>query len=242
MSLPGHATGSPAGLAAGAPATLAGTPEAPLVRRLGSVPYEQTLERMRELTRNRTADTRDELWLLEHPAVYTTGQAGREAHFPRSTPPGSAGTIPLVRTDRGGQVTYHGPGQVVAYVLVDLARRGLKVRAMVSLLEQAVIDTLAGYNLDAVRRSGAPGVYVGDAKVAALGLRVRGGACYHGVSLNVDMDLAPFLDIDPCGYPGMPVTQLADLGVRVTPAEAAGHLAAQVMKQLAGSTAASSPT
>ena len=242
MSLPGHATDSLAGLAAGAPAPLAGPPEAPLVRCLGIVPYEQTLERMRELTRNRTVNTRDELWLLEHPAVYTTGQAGREAHFPRSTPPGGAGAIPLVRTDRGGQVTYHGPGQVVAYVLIDLARRGLKVRAMVSLIEQAVIDTLAGYNLEAVRRSGAPGVYVGDAKVAALGLRVRGGACYHGVSLNVDMDLAPFLDIDPCGYPGMPVTQLADLGVRVTSADAAGHLAAQVMKQLAGSTIATSPT
>jgi lipoyl(octanoyl) transferase len=237
VSLPGHATGSLAGLAAGAPATLAGTPEAPLVRRLGSVPYEQTLERMRELTRSRTADTRDELWLLEHPAVYTTGQAGREAHFPRSH-----GGIPLVHTDRGGQVTYHGPGQVVAYVLVDLARRGLKVRAMVSLLEQAVIDTLAGYNLDAVRHSGAPGVYVGDAKVAALGLRVRGGACYHGVSLNVDMDLAPFLDIDPCGYPGMRVTQLADLGVRITPAEAGEDLAAQIMRHLAGSTEAPSTT
>jgi lipoyl(octanoyl) transferase len=181
--------------------------DSPVIKRLGLVDYRSTYAAMRRLTDERTAATADELWALEHPPTYTVGLAGREAHFPR----GSA--IPLERVDRGGQITYHGPGQAIVYVLVDLSRRGLTVRTMVTLIEQAVIDTLAAHGVRAVRRSGAPGVYVGAAKIAALGLRVRRGCCYHGVALNVNMDLAPFSAIDPCGYPGLAVTQTSGFGI-----------------------------
>jgi lipoyl(octanoyl) transferase len=181
---------------------------APLAaRRLGLVDYAPTYEAMRTFTAARDAETPDELWLLEHPPVYTLGQAGRPEHLLRDN------GIPVLRVDRGGQVTYHGPGQVVAYALLDLRRRGLTVKGLVCRLEQAVIDLLAAHGVEGARRAGAPGIYVGGAKIAALGLRVRGGCTYHGLALNVAMDLAPFRDIDPCGYAGLAVTQLADLGV-----------------------------
>jgi lipoyl(octanoyl) transferase len=171
------------------------------IKRLGRVQYLDTLEAMREFTANRSEETRDELWLLEHPPVYTLGQGAE--HEPL------ANGIPLVKADRGGDITYHGPGQLVVYTLVDLARRGIKVKQFVTLLEQAVIDLLGRGE----RRAGAPGVYVSGTKIAALGIRVRQGRAYHGLSLNVDMDLSPFCAIDPCGYPGLAVTQTKDLGM-----------------------------
>ncbi|AUN96501.1 octanoyltransferase [Pseudazoarcus pumilus] len=181
-----------------------------LVKRPGRVEYAAAWEAMRAFTATRTPDTLDEIWLVEHPPVYTLGQAGRAEHLLRES------DIPLLKTDRGGQITYHGPGQLVAYVLIDLARRGLKVRQLVSIMEQALIDCLAEYGIAAERRAGAPGVYVGEAKIAALGLRVRQGRSYHGLALNVDMDLAPFAWINPCGYEGLVTTQLADFGVHET--------------------------
>lgn len=163
---------------------------------------------MREFTLARDNSTRDELWLLEHPPVYTAGIAAKTEHWPRFE-----NGIPVERIDRGGQITYHGPGQLIAYLLLDLRRRGLSVRSLVRLMEQAVIEVLAGYGITAHGRPEAPGVYVGDAKIAALGLRVRNGCCYHGLALNVDVDLAPFQAINPCGYPGLQVIRTADLGI-----------------------------
>jgi lipoyl(octanoyl) transferase len=163
---------------------------------------------MRDFTLARTTSTPDEFWQVEHPPVYTTGVAAKPEHLPRID-----NGIPVIKTDRGGQITYHGPGQIVIYTLLDLRRRNLGVRALVRRLERAVIELLSAYGIDANAREDAPGVYVGGAKVAALGLRVRNGCCYHGLSLNVDMDLTPFGAIDPCGYPGLEVTQLRDLGV-----------------------------
>ncbi len=183
-------------------------PEA-IVRQLGRVEYEPTWRAMQAFTARRTADTPDELWLLEHPPVYTLGQAGKVEHLIAAT------DIPVVPIDRGGQITYHGPGQVVAYVLVDLRRRGFGIRELVGRMEQAVIGLLATQGVAAERLAGAPGVYVGGAKIAALGLRVRHGCTYHGLALNVDMDLAPFAAINPCGYPGMAVTQCRNLGVNL---------------------------
>lgn len=193
-----------------------------IVRRPGRVPYEPTWRAMQDFTTQRDASTPDELWLVEHPPVYTLGQAGKAEHLLHVT------DIPLVKIDRGGQITYHGPGQVVGYLLLDLHRRGLKVREMVNLLEQALIDCIADYGLDARRKDGAPGVYIDGAKVAALGLRVRNGCSYHGLSLNVDMDLTPFTWINPCGYSGLQTIQLKDFGVTEGPEEVAtrllGHL------------------
>ena len=162
---------------------------------------------MQEFTRARTPDTPDQLWLVEHPSVFTLGLAGRPEHVL------NAGDIPVVKSDRGGQVTFHGPGQVVAYPLVDLKRAGYGIREMVRRLEQSVIDLLASYRIAAERRDGMPGVYVAGAKIAAVGLRVSRGCTYHGISLNTDLDLAPFSRIDPCGYPGLASTRLADHGV-----------------------------
>jgi lipoyl(octanoyl) transferase len=175
------------------------------VVQLGLSPYESTLNAMREFTSKRDAQTADELWLLEHPPVYTLGLAANAAHGPKI----DAG-IPVVQVERGGEVTYHGPGQVVLYTLVDLARRGVKVKQFVAMLEQSVIDLLGSR---AERKPGAPGIYVGGAKVAALGIRVSRGCAFHGLALNVDMDLAPFDAIDPCGDPGLKVTQTRDLGI-----------------------------
>lgn len=193
-----------------------------IVRRPGRVPYEPTWRAMQDFTTQRDSSTPDELWLVEHPPVYTLGQAGKAEHLLHVT------DIPLVKIDRGGQITYHGPGQVVGYLLLDLHRRSLKVREMVNLLEQALIDCIADYGLDARRKDGAPGVYIDDAKVAALGLRVKNGCSYHGLSLNVDMDLTPFTWINPCGYSGLQTIQLKDFGVTEGPDEVAtrllGHL------------------
>jgi lipoyl(octanoyl) transferase len=197
-----------------------------VLRRLGVAEYAPTYEAMQRFTAGRTPDTPDELWIVQHPPVYTVGQAGRPEHFPRDS------RIPLVRIDRGGQITYHGPGQAIVYTLLDLSRRGLKVRDLVCRLEQAVIDLLASYNVSAERRAGAPGVYVRGAKVAALGLRVRRGCSYHGAALNVDMDLAPFAAIDPCGYPGLAVTQCRDLGIGASAEELGDNLAARIAARI----------
>jgi len=172
-----------------------------VVKRLGLVEYVPTWQAMRTFSAGRADATPDELWLLEHPPVYTVGQG--------ASLPQTGNAIPVVKTDRGGDITYHGPGQAVIYTLVDLARRAIKVKRFVWLLEQAVIDLLGGR---AERKPGAPGVYVDGAKIAALGIRVVRGRAYHGLALNVDMDLAPFAAIDPCGYPGLRVTQMKDLG------------------------------
>jgi len=192
-----------------------------VIKRLGRLDYAAAADAMRRFTRERDDGTPDELWLLEHPPVYTLGQG--------AAPVSVANGIPVVQSDRGGEVTYHGPGQVVLYTLVDLARRGIKVKAFVCLLEQAVID-LIGQRAE--RRPGAPGVYVDGAKVAALGIRVMRGRAYHGLSLNVDMDLAPFSAIDPCGYPGLRVTQTRNLGIPATPAELGERLATLVTRHL----------
>ena len=176
------------------------------VRWLGRVDYETTWRAMRDFTATRTITTPDELWLLEHPPVYTMGLKGH------ARAPASLHGIPVVRSDRGGDMTYHGPGQLIVYLLLDLARSGLGVKQLVNLMEQAVIDLLADNDIEAQRYTGAPGVYVNDQKIAALGLRVRGNRCYHGLALNVDMDCTPFAHIDPCGMPGLGVTQFAGLG------------------------------
>ncbi|MCY4130141.1 MAG: lipoyl(octanoyl) transferase LipB [Gammaproteobacteria bacterium] len=175
------------------------------VRDLGETDYLQTWERMREFTATRTEKTEDELWLTEHPPVFTLGQAGKQEHLFLEP------DIPVVHTDRGGQITYHGPGQVVGYTLVDLKRARVSVHDFVCLLEQAMIDTVGEFGVRATRLSGHPGIYVAGRKIGSLGLRVRRACSYHGISLNVDMDLGPFNSIDPCGIPGMTVTQLIDL-------------------------------
>ena len=198
-----------------------------LIRRLGRRDYEPVWQAMQAFTAERDEQTDDELWLVEHPPVYTLGQAGKPEHLLHDI------GIPIVKIDRGGQITYHGPGQVVVYILLDLHRRKIKVRELVSHIEQAVIDLLAEYHVTAERRDGAPGVYVGPAKVAALGLRIRNGRSYHGVSLNVDMDLAPFAAINPCGYPGLQVVQTRDLGLPLTLESAGEQLCQHLLRQLA---------
>jgi lipoyl(octanoyl) transferase len=192
-----------------------------VVKRLGRVEYLPTWQAMRAFTRERDESTPDELWLLEHAPVYTVGQG-----TPLSRP---ANAIPVLKTDRGGDITYHGPGQLVLYTLVDLARRSIKVKRFVWLLEQCVVDLLGPR---AVRRPGAPGIYVDGAKIAALGIRVSRGRAYHGLALNVDMDLTPFAAIDPCGYPGLLVTQVKDLGMRKSLEQVSTDLAANLMSRL----------
>ena len=177
-----------------------------LVRDLGRRAYEPVWRAMQAFTDARDDDTPDELWLVEHDPVFTLGQAGKPEHVL------APGDIPVVQVDRGGQVTYHGPGQIVAYPLLDLRRLKLGVREYVCRIEQAVIDTMGEWNIEACRRAGAPGVYVGDAKVAALGIRVRRGCCFHGLAFNIAMDLEPFARINPCGYAGLRVVAMADLG------------------------------
>jgi len=202
-----------------AAATQPSVAEPLVVRRLGLVPYWPTWAAMREFTATRTAQTADELWLLEHPPVYTAGIAGKPEHWPRID-----NGIPVVRVDRGGQITYHGPGQLVAYLLLDMRRRGISVRPLVRQMEQAVINLLADYGISAQGRADAPGVYVGSAKIAALGLRVRNGCCYHGLALNVDVALEPFSAINPCGYPGLEVTRTRDLGITDSRAQLGARL------------------
>jgi lipoyl(octanoyl) transferase len=192
-----------------------------VVKRLGRVEYSSTWVAMRAFTKARDESTPDELWLLEHPPVYTVGQG--------APLPGPGNAIPVLKTDRGGDVTYHGPGQAVIYTLVDLARRSIKVKGFVWLLEQTVIDLLGGR---AERRPGAPGVYVDGAKIAALGIRVVRGRAYHGLALNVDMDLSPFAAIDPCGYPGLRVTQMRELGFTDSAETAASRLSRLLLEKL----------
>jgi lipoyl(octanoyl) transferase len=197
------------------------------VRQLGVVAYTDTWHAMRSFTEARTPQTRDEVWLVQHAPIYTVGVAGRSEHLPRT----DVG-ISVLKVDRGGQVTYHGPGQAIAYVLVDLRRRGLSVRELVRRLELGVLDLLAGYGVHGDRRVGAPGVYVAGAKIAALGLRIRKGCSYHGVSLNVDADLTPFHHIDPCGYPGLAVTRTADLGITDSVERVGERLARALIRQI----------
>jgi lipoyl(octanoyl) transferase len=199
-----------------------------LLRELGLVDYEPTLQTMREFTDARDADSPDQLWLLQHPRVFTQGMAGKAEHVL------APGDIPVIQVDRGGQVTYHGPGQWVLYLLVDLRRHHLGVRDLVDLIERSIVLLLAGYGIDAASRREAPGVYVAGQKIAALGLRVRRGCSYHGLSLNVDMDLEPFQRINPCGYQGMQVTSMAALlpGTRLDMDEVGRRLLAVVADQL----------
>ena len=197
-----------------------------IVRTLGVTAYETTWRAMQRFTDARAAGTEDELWLTEHPPVYTLGLAGRRGHVLRDN------DIPLVAVDRGGQVTYHGPGQLVAYTLVDLRRARMTIRDMVRRLEGAVIEWLSTHGIAANGKVDAPGVYVDGAKIAALGLRVRRHSTYHGLAVNVAMNLAPFNDIDPCGYPGQRVTQLADLGVTRTVSQSGEELAPHLLARL----------
>ena len=202
-----------------------------IIRRLGRAEYLPTLEAMRAFTVARGSDSPDELWLVEHPPVYTLGLAGKREHLLRET------DIPVVQTDRGGQVTYHGPGQVVIYLLIDLRRHDLKVRELVHAIEAAVIDTLAAYNLAGERKGGAPGIYIAGpselAKIAALGLKIKNGCSYHGVSLNVNMDLTPFSWINPCGYAGLRTIDLATLGVAAETETVATRLAHALIDRIA---------
>lgn len=202
----------------------------PLVRRLGPTEYEPTWRAMREFTASRREQTPDEIWLTEHPPIYTLGLAGRREHLRRDN------GIEAIKVDRGGQVTYHGPGQLVVYTLLDLARAGLGIRDTVRRFEQAVIRWLGALGIVAYAKPGAPGVYTvqggAEAKIAALGLKVSRGCTYHGLSVNVAMDLAPFSDIDPCGYPGLAVTQLRDLGVVSTVDEAGSGLAPRLAQSI----------
>jgi lipoyl(octanoyl) transferase len=191
----------------------------PALKFLGLVEYEPAWQAMKDFTAARNADTRDEIWLLQHHPVYTQGLAGKPEHLLRSS------DIPVIKIDRGGQITYHGPGQIIAYLLLDMRRWKLSVRDLVRLMEQAVIDLLALHGVNAQGREDAPGVYVNGAKIASLGLKIKNGRCYHGVSFNADMDLAPFTRINPCGYAGLRVTQARDAGITTPLAELEQQLA-----------------
>lgn len=204
-----------------------------ILRRMGLCDYTQTWAQMRAFTDQRTSETPDQLWALQHPPVFTQGQAGKPEHLL------AAGNIPVVQSDRGGQITYHGPGQLVMYVMVDLHRRGYGIRSLVTRIEGAIVTTLAGYGVTAYADPDAPGVYVDDAgglpgraKIGSLGLRVRRGCTFHGLALNVDMDMEPFLHINPCGYIGQRMTQLADLGCTRSVDDVATDLAAQLQHAL----------
>ena len=198
-----------------------------VVRNLGLADYLPTLEAMRRFTAERNEQTPDEIWLLQHPRVFTQGQAGKPEHLL------APGDIPVIQVERGGQVTYHGPGQLVAYLLLDLRRRKLGVRELVTAMELALVDVLASYGIEAAPKADAPGVYVNGEKIASLGLRVRNGCSFHGLALNVDMDMAPFLRINPCGYSGLKMVQLRDL-VEAPPAldEVAQHLERTLRERL----------
>ncbi|VAW55699.1 Octanoate-[acyl-carrier-protein]-protein-N-octanoyltransferase [hydrothermal vent metagenome] len=187
-------------------------------RHLGEVEYHQAWQQMQDFTDSRQFDTEDELWFLQHPSVYTLGKNGKIEHVLNS-----AG-IPVVNSDRGGQVTYHGPGQVVVYTLLDLNRLKIGVRDLVTLIEQTIIELLVSYDIDADAKREAPGVYVNDAKIAALGLRVQKGCSFHGLALNVDMDMEPFSRINPCGYEGLEVTQIKDFVKDISVADVVDNL------------------
>ena len=206
---------------------------APLIRELGRVDYTPTFEQMQALTVARDVNSPDEFWLLEHPPVFTLGQAGLESHLLHAT------SVPLVHTDRGGQITYHGPGQVVIYMLLDLKRRGMMIKEWVRRIEEAIILTLGDYGLQTERHEGAPGIYISNdgtqthagAKIAALGLKVKNGCTYHGLSLNVAMDLSPFLQINPCGYAGLETVDMRTMGVDAAQDEVARVLANYLTEQ-----------
>ncbi len=197
-----------------------------IIRHLGQADYESTWQRMQQFTATRNDSTTDELWWLEHPSVFTVGLNGKPEHLLNT------GDIPVVNIDRGGQVTYHGPGQLVGYTLFDIARRKLGVHDLVKIIEQSVIDLLADHGISSMARRDAPGVYVDNAKIAALGLRVKRGRVYHGLALNLDMDLEPFTRINPCGYEGMAVTQLKDLGISLPVNTVADHLQTHLCRLL----------
>ena len=194
------------------------------IHNLGLRPYQEIWDAMRACTAARDADSADQIWLVQHPPVYTQGQAGKPEHLL------APGDIPVIQIDRGGQITYHGPGQTVMYLLLDLRRAGIGIRALVSLIEESVIGYLQELGIRAQSRIDAPGVYVDGKKIASLGLRVRGGCTYHGVALNVDMDLEPFSRINPCGLVGMQMTQLRDLGVALDADAAGAALAARFQR------------
>ncbi|HEX5337924.1 MAG TPA: lipoyl(octanoyl) transferase LipB [Gallionella sp.] len=198
----------------------------PHIHTLGLVEYLPTWEAMKRFTAERTSDTPDEIWLVQHPPTYTQGLAGKPEHLLNPT------DIPVVKIDRGGQITYHGPGQIVAYLLLDMRRWKIGVRELVRLMEQAVINLLGEYGVAAQGREDAPGVYVGDAKIASLGLKIKNGYCYHGLALNVDMDLTPFSHINPCGYAGLRVTQACELGITVPINELQAELAQNLIHGL----------
>lgn len=220
-----QATGAAAPAIANPPPAAAPLPQVQ-VRALGRTMVATTLCRMREFTDSRKATTPDEIWLTEHAPVYTLGLAAKRMHLL------DAGDIPVLQSDRGGQITYHGPGQLIAYLLIDLNRRGLNVRELVRMIEHALIATLAGYGIAGQRLAGMPGVYVDGAKIAALGLKVRRGCCYHGASLNVDLDLGPYQGINPCGYAGLPSASIKSLGVAASVAEAGPRLALHLLAAL----------
>lgn len=196
------------------------------IRHLGLQDYQQTWERMSEFTTTRTPETIDELWLIEHPAVFTQGCAGKAEHLLTKT------NIPIVKSDRGGQITYHAPGQVIIYLLIDLRRQKVNVRSLVSIIEQAIINLLAKNNVTAFAKSDAPGVYVNGKKIASLGLKIRKGCSFHGLALNVDMDLSPFLQINPCGYAGLEMTQCKNEGIKTSSKDLAPLLAQHIHQQL----------
>jgi lipoyl(octanoyl) transferase len=198
----------------------------PVIHTQGLVDYQPTWDAMKKFTAERNSETCDEIWLVQHPPVYTQGLAGKPEHLLHST------GIPVIKLDRGGQITYHGPGQIVAYMLLDLRRWKINVRELVRLMEQAVIDLLAEFGIAAQGREEAPGVYVGDAKIAALGLKIKNGYCYHGLSFNVDMDLDPFANINPCGYAGLRVTQACELGITVSISQLQAQLAQNLVHGL----------
>eukprot|EP00163_Fabomonas_tropica_P025466 TRINITY_DN4407_c0_g5_i1.p1 TRINITY_DN4407_c0_g5~~TRINITY_DN4407_c0_g5_i1.p1 ORF type:complete len:215 (+),score=31.87 TRINITY_DN4407_c0_g5_i1:925-1569(+) len=197
-----------------------------VVRSLGEQPYAETWEAMKSFTAERDDTVTDELWCLEHPRVYTQGQAGKAEHV--LTP----GDIPVIQVDRGGQVTYHGPGQLVVYLMIDLSRRKLGIRALVDVIEKAIVGTLAELGVEAAPRPDAPGVYVGDSKIASLGLRVRRGCSFHGLALNVDMDMEPFRRINPCGYAGMAMSQVTDFVPGASLKDVERRLVAQLVEKL----------
>jgi lipoyl(octanoyl) transferase len=198
------------------------------IKYFGIVDYISTWQKMKDFTLARTKNTFDEIWLLQHPPVYTLGVAGKMEHLLRND------GVSVIRTDRGGQITYHGPGQIIAYLLLDVRRLKLGVRELVRQMEGAVIDLLEEYSVDTKFREDAPGVYVDNAKIAALGLKIKNGCCYHGIALNVDMDLTPFSAINPCGYSGLEITQTSDLGINdgleILTKKLSGKLEARIFK------------
>ncbi len=196
------------------------------IKQLGEVDYLTTWQAMKAFTNERSSVTQDEIWLLQHPPIYTQGLAGKPEHLLQSS------NIDVIKTDRGGQITYHGPGQIIAYVLLDMHRLNLGVRELVTRMENAVVDLLKSYDIQAESRSDAPGVYVDNAKIAALGLKIKKGYCYHGIALNVDMDLTPFSNINPCGYANLQVTQIKNFGITDSIETLSNKLTTQLINQI----------